>query len=113
MGNPISFNFLSEARQKEVLSLQSSSIFKQINTLHLKQNKICYLQEEISYLRIEEQLKNPSVQLKISEFEQLLKKGYVMIFPMHFGNERNISYHWLMKRDLMRNVFLQKLGQCK
>jgi len=36
MGKAISFNFLSLARQKEVVSLQSSSIFKQINTLQIK-----------------------------------------------------------------------------
>jgi len=68
MGKPISFNFLSEARQKEVLNLQSFSIFKQINTLRSKQRKICHLEEEISYHRIEEQLKTTSIQLKISEF---------------------------------------------
>jgi len=43
MGKPISFNFLSAARQKEV-SLQSSSILKQINTLQIKQNLIRRLQ---------------------------------------------------------------------
>ena len=76
MEKPISFNFLSATRQKEVVTLQSSSIFKQINTLQIKQNLIrnlqeesSNLQEESSYLRIEEQLQNPTLQRKISDLE--------------------------------------------
>ena len=37
MGNTISFNFLSAAKQKEVAELRSSSIYKQMNTLQIKQ----------------------------------------------------------------------------
>jgi len=62
MGKPISFKFLTKAKQREVLLLQTSSIYKQINTLQIKQNQILPLQEEMSYLRVEEQLKNPSTQ---------------------------------------------------
>ena len=54
MGKPISFSFLSAAKQKEVAELQTSSIYKQINTLQIKQNLIRSLQEEVSYLRIDE-----------------------------------------------------------
>ena len=54
MGNPISFHFLSSAHQKEILELQASSIFKQINSLQIKQSQIFHLQEELSYLRIKE-----------------------------------------------------------
>jgi len=56
MGKPISFNFLTAAKEQAVANLQSSSIFKQLNTLQIKQNLIRSLQEEVSYLRIEEQL---------------------------------------------------------
>ena len=48
MGKTISFNFLTAAKQKEIARLQSSSIYKQINTIH--QNLIASLQEEVSYL---------------------------------------------------------------
>ena len=48
MGKPTSFNFLSVAKQKEVANLLSSSIYKQINTLQIKQNLIRSLQEEVS-----------------------------------------------------------------
>ena len=72
MGKPIS-NFLSAARQKEAVSLQSSSIFKQINTLQIKQSLIRNFQEEVSHLRIEEQLQNPTLQRKISDLEQVVK----------------------------------------
>jgi len=33
MGNTISFNFLSAAKQKEIMQLQASFIYKQINTI--------------------------------------------------------------------------------
>jgi len=64
MGKPISFNFLSAAKQNEVANLQSSSIYKQFNTLQLKQNLIRSLKKEVSYLRIEEQLQNPTLPTK-------------------------------------------------
>jgi len=50
MGKPISFKFLTKAKQREVSLLQTSSIYKQINILKIKQNQILHLQEEISYL---------------------------------------------------------------
>ena len=40
MGNTITFQFLTSAHQKKVMELQSSSIFKQINCLQLKQKQI-------------------------------------------------------------------------
>ena len=43
LGNHISFNFLSAAKQCEVSLLQNSSIYKQVNLLQLKQNQISYL----------------------------------------------------------------------
>jgi len=60
MGKTISFNFLLTAKKKEISQLQSSSIYKQINTIHIKKNLINSVQEEVSYLRIEEQLQDPS-----------------------------------------------------
>jgi len=38
MGKTISFKFLTAAKQREIANLQSSSIYKQINSIHLKQN---------------------------------------------------------------------------
>ena len=43
----ISFNFLSAAKQRKVLLLQNSSIYKQFSLLQLKQNQISYLKDEI------------------------------------------------------------------
>jgi len=47
MGKTISFNFLTAAKQKEIAHLQSSSIYKQINSIHLKRNLLNSLQEEV------------------------------------------------------------------
>jgi len=38
IGKTISFKFLTAAKQREIANLQSSSIYKQINSIHLKQN---------------------------------------------------------------------------
>ena len=43
LGNQISFNFLSAAKQRKVSLLQNSSIYKQVNLLQLKHNQISYL----------------------------------------------------------------------
>jgi len=88
MGKPISFNFLFAARQKEVVSLQSSSIFKQINTLQIKQNLIQNLQEEVSYLRIKEQLQNPTLQKKISDLEQVIQNKICADLPNAFWERK-------------------------
>ena len=64
------------------------SIFRQINSLQFKQNQICHLQEEISYLQIEEHLKNPSIQLKILDFEQLLKNKICSDLPNAFWERK-------------------------
>ena len=47
------------------MKLQSSSIFKQINCLQLKQKQISHLQNESPHKRIKEQLLSPSLQTKI------------------------------------------------
>ena len=43
LGNQISFNFHSAAKERKVSLLQNSSIYKQVNLLQLKQNQISYL----------------------------------------------------------------------
>jgi len=102
IGKPISFNFLSAVRQKEVVSLQSSSIFKQINTLQVKQNLIRNLQEEVTYLRIEEQLQNPTLQKRFRILNMFLKQKYALTSPMPFGKESSVLFHYLMKKILMK-----------
>ena len=47
LGNQISFNFLSVAKQGKVSLLQNSSIYKQANLLQLKQNQISYLHNSL------------------------------------------------------------------
>ena len=43
LGNHISFNFLSAAKQHKVSLLQNCSIYKEVNLLQLQQNQISYL----------------------------------------------------------------------
>ena len=108
MGNPITFPFLTSVRQKEVMEVQSSSIFKQINCLQTKQNLIQHLQEEISYKHIEEKLQNPSIQTKISDLENFSKKRYALICPMLSGKEKSMSFHYLMNLVLRKETFQLK-----
>jgi len=84
MGKTISFNFLSAAKQKEISQLQSSSIYKQINSIQIKRNLITSLQEEVSYHRIEEQLQNPNIQKKILDLEHLIKQKICADLPNAF-----------------------------
>ena len=57
MEKTITFKFLTPIKQKELLVLQSSSIYKTINTIQHVKQQINYFKEEKSYLKIEEQLK--------------------------------------------------------
>ena len=84
----ISFNFLTAAKQKEIAHLQSSSIYKQINSIHIKQNLLNSLQEEVSYLRIEEQLQKPDIQTKILEIEQVIKTKICSNLPNAFWERK-------------------------
>jgi len=88
MGNTITFQFLTSAHQKKVMELQSSSIFKQINCLQLKQNQISHLQEQISHKKKEEHLLNPSIQLKISDLEKVFKEKICSDLPNAFWERK-------------------------
>jgi len=88
MGNTISFNFLTVAKQKEIAQLQSSSIYKQINMIQIKQNLIASIQEEVSYIRIEEQLQNPNIQKKILNLEQIIKTKKCADLPNAFWERK-------------------------
>ena len=88
MGKTISFNFLTSAKQKEVAHLQASYIYQQMNTIQIKQNLINSLQEEVSYLRIEEQLQNPSIQKKNTDLEQVIKTKICSDLPNAFWERK-------------------------
>ena len=88
MGKTISFRFLTAAKQREIANLQSTSIYKQINAIHLKQNLVNSLQEEVSYLRIEEQLQNSNTQKKILDLEQIIKIKICADLPNAFWERK-------------------------
>ena len=88
VGNLITFPFLTSARQKEVMELQSSSIFQQINCLQTKQNLIQHLQEEISFKRIDEQLQKPSLQTRILDLEKNFKSQICSDLPTAFWERK-------------------------
>ena len=51
MGKTISFKFLTAAKQREIASLQSASIYKQINTITSLQKKVKSLQHILHHVR--------------------------------------------------------------
>ena len=110
IGKPKSFNFLSATKQKEVVSLQSSLIFKQINTLQIKQNLICNLQEKVSYLQIEEHLQNPTLQKKISNLEHSIKEKICADLPNAFWERKQhiITLPYEKERGVPRLVINYK-----
>ena len=81
--------------------------------IQIKQNLIASLQEEVSYLRIEEQLQNPNIQKQILNLEQIIKTKICADLPNAFGKENSILLHYIMKRILTKNKFQQKLVQPK
>ena len=83
MGIKLTFEFLSPMKTKEILSLQQSTI-ETINLIKSKQNHIQYLQEEITYKKIEEQLKAPYTISKIKEIESNLIKQVCSELPNAF-----------------------------
>ena len=88
LGKTISFKFLTTAKQKEIASLQSASIYKQINAIHVKQNLLNSLKEEVSYLRIEEKLQNPTLQRQIFDLEQVIKQKICADLPNAFWERK-------------------------
>ena len=56
--------------------------------MQIKQNLIRSLQEEVSYLRIEEQLKDPTLQKKISDLEQVIKTKIYADLPNEFWERK-------------------------
>jgi len=88
LGKTISFRFLTAAKQREIANLQSTSIYKQINAIHLKQNLVNSLQEEVSYLRIEEQLQNSNTQKKILDLEEIIKLKICVDLPNAFWERK-------------------------
>jgi len=87
MEKTISFNFLTAAKQKKIAHLQSSSIYKQINTIQIKQ-KLIASSQEVSYLRIEEQLQNPNIQKKIIDLEQIITTKIYADLPNAFWERK-------------------------
>jgi len=84
MGKTISFKFLSTTKHRKITSLQSSST----HTIHLKQNLINSLKNELSYLRIDEQLQKPDIQAKILEIEQIIKTKICSNLPNAFWERK-------------------------
>jgi len=99
----ISFNFLSVAKQREVSLLQNSSIYKLANLLQLKQNRISYLKDEISYKRIEEQLHYPSIQQKSLNLEQVFKRKICSDLPNAF---------WERKKHIISLPYEKDFDEC-
>ena len=51
MGKTISFKFLTAAKQREIASLQSASIYRQINTITSLHEKVQSLQHIIHHVK--------------------------------------------------------------
>ena len=56
MGQKFLFKFITPIQYKELNTLQTKSIYHSINLIQRKQNKIMFLQDDILYHKIEQQL---------------------------------------------------------
>ena len=109
MGKTISFRFLTAAKQKAIAHLQSSSIYKQINTIQIKQNLLTSLQEEVSYLRIEERLQKPSLRKEILDLEQIIKTKICADIPNAFWKRKQHIITLPYESDFNESISQQKL----
>ena len=81
--------------------------------IQIKQNLIANLQEEVLYLRIEEQLQNPHIQKKILDLEQIIKTKICADLPNAFWERKQHIITLPYEKILMKNRFQQKLDQHK
>ena len=64
-GQKVQFKFFTKQLLRDLKQLKDQSASKNINILHCKTLHLKYLQEEFKYLKIEGQLANKSLQVKI------------------------------------------------
>ena len=92
MGKTISFKFLTAAKQREVASLQSASIYKQINTITRLHEKVKSLQHIIHHVKQRVQTLPASVNLH--------PHAFVLSLP---GCQQNMSTN---KKEIVAIVFV-------
>lgn len=88
VGEKIIFEFLSPMKTKEILALQNSTIEKSINLIDRKQKHILYLQQEIKYQQIEQQLHDPQIINKIKKLETELLAQVCSELPNAFWERK-------------------------
>lgn len=99
MGKIITFKFLTPIRQKELQTLQTSSIYKTINTITKVQQQINYIKEEKAYLKIEEQINDIKIQKRISELEELFQKEICADIPNAFWDRKQHMIELSYEKD--------------
>ena len=74
LGQKLTFSFLTELKEKDLKLIKDQSISKSLNLLHSKNNHLRFLKDEVKYKKIEEQLKDSKLQIKIKDFTEILVK---------------------------------------
>ena len=87
-GQPVKFKFLRSSEPKDVSNLQEVSVSKTLNLINAKTQQLKYLNDEVSYKRVEEQLACKSFQVEIRKFDDKLKQEVCSDLPTAFWHRR-------------------------
>ena len=85
---PVKFNFLSNPEILTLKAFQENNISKALACIQAKTKQITFLQEEINFKRIENQLQNSFLQQKIKTFEQKIMKEICSDIPTAFWHRK-------------------------
>ena len=87
LGKEIIFEFISPPKTRDLLLLQESSI-KKLNVIEKKKQQIKYLNQDIIYKRIEEQLESNQIKSKIKIIEEKILKEICDLNPIAFWHRK-------------------------
>ena len=108
-GQTIKFKFISGPVPRNISTIQANTLnLVSAKTIHLK-----YLQEEIRYKKVEDQLTCKTLQEEIRKFEEKLKQEVCSDLPTAFWHRKRHEVALPYVKDFMKKISLPKLGLSK
>ena len=87
-GQTIRFRFIGEPVPRNISTIQANTVSKTVNLISAKTTHIKYLQEEIRYKKVEDQLACKTLQEEIRKFEEKLKQEVCSDLPTAFWHRK-------------------------
>ena len=87
-GQTIKFRFIGEPVPRNISTIQADTVSKILNMISAKTTHLKYLQEEIRYKKVEDQLTCKTLQEEIRKFEEKLKQEVCSDLPTAFWHRK-------------------------